>query len=56
MKLAYDATTLATLIKTHQVTSFELVEQALAKINATNKTLNAVTHLRTQAALNEARA
>lgn len=55
MNLAYDATALAQQIRTQQTTSVALVEQALTAIKITNSRLNAVTHLRTTAALNEAR-
>lgn len=52
--LTLPAYRLAEMIRQHQLTSRELVEMALAKIQAENPTLNAVIHLRTEAALKEA--
>ncbi|MCM0599826.1 amidase [Periweissella fabalis] len=55
MTLAYDATTLAQHIRNHQITSLELIEQTLTKIESINPSLNAITHLRINEAFNEAR-
>lgn len=55
MKEAYDASTLASLIKNETITSFELVTDSLAKIQKKNHILNAVIHLRTKEALSEAK-
>lgn len=52
----FDATTLAQLIKSKKISSYQLVEETLANINAQNQLLNAVTHLRADAALLEAQA
>lgn len=50
----FDATTLAHLIKSKKITSYELVKETLTKIKHQNSLLNAVTHLRTEDALKEA--
>ena len=52
--LTLPAYRLAEMIRQHQLTSRDLVEMALNKIQAENHTLNAVVHLRAAAALNEA--
>lgn len=52
--LTLPAYRLAEMIRQHQLTSHELVEMALNKIQAENPTLNAVVHLRAAAALKEA--
>ena len=52
--LTLPAYRLAEMIRQHQLTSRDLVEMALNKIQAENPTLNAVVHLRAAAALKEA--
>jgi len=49
--LTLPAYRLAEMIRQHQLTSRDLVEMALNKIQAENPTLNAVVHLRAAAAL-----
>lgn len=51
----YDATTLAHLIKNKKLNSTDLVQQALDKITKLNPDLNAVTILRAEEALSEAK-
>lgn len=53
--LTLPAYRLAEMIRQHQLTSHELVEMALNKIQAENPTLNAVVHLRAAAALSTKR-
>ena len=52
--LTLPAYRLAEMIRQHQLTSRDLVEMALNKIQAENPTLNDVVHLRAAAALKEA--
>lgn len=48
--MSYDATSLAKLVKTKQISSTELIEQSLKKIDQDNPELNAVIHRRDQKA------
>lgn len=52
--LTMPAWRLAKMVRNHEVSSRELVEKALTKINAENPQLNAVIHLRADQALKEA--
>ncbi|TFE02919.1 amidase [Jeotgalibacillus salarius] len=52
--LTKDATALAEMIKSKQITSREAVEAAISMIEVNNSHLNAVTHLRSEKALAEA--
>lgn len=51
--MAYDATSLAKLIRTKQISTSELIDETVQKIERLNPKLNAVTHLRVEKAKQE---